>query len=354
MSWTRRCAERVGALLVALALASGCSSPAGKQNPEDAPSADHSATQGISSTEASYSGNTFPMTITDFTGNTLTLEEKPERIAILSGTPLNIFYDAGGSAVAMANLSENVRLAAEHADAIRALPQLGMPYNIDAEALVALDPDLVITLAGAQDTLASQLREMGITTFTSTIKSLDDLTMAYEIFGALAGTTAQAEQRIQEITAHTREVIDGWPADEEISAVMLFVTAQSLSVKLDNSIAGEILSMLGVTNIASDMTPENPGAETTTLDVEAIVAAQPDYVLVTSMIANNDEARAKLEEHFASSSAWQAVDAVREGKVVYLPQQYFLYNAGPYYADSVAYLAASLRPDIFGTPVDPA
>lgn len=72
------------------------------------------------------------------------------------------------------------------------------------------------------------------------------------------------------------------------------------------------------------------------------------------MIGSNDEAKAKLDEQFASNQAWQAVNAVRNGKVIYLPQQYFLYNAGPYYADVVEYLAACLHPDVYGEPVEPA
>ena len=66
------------------------------------------------------------------------------------------------------------------------------------------------------------------------------------------------------------------------------------------------------------------------------------------------EAKASLEQQFASNPAWQAVDAVRNGKIVYLPQQYFLYNAGPHYADAARYLAASLRPDVYGSPAESA
>jgi iron complex transport system substrate-binding protein len=47
------------------------------------------------------------------------------------------------------------------------------------------------------------------------------------------------------------------------------------------------------------------------------------------------------------------VDAVRKKKIIYLPQQYFLFNGGPNYPDSVAYMAASVHPEIFGKPIEP-
>ena len=290
------------------------------------------------------------MTITDFTGHSETFEEAPQRIAVVSGTPLNIFYDAGGTAIAASDLTENIRLVEDRATEMQQLPQLGLPRGIDSEALIGLNPDLVITQARAQTELTAQLQKMGIPTFTTEVKNLDDLAAAYQIFGAISGTSDRASERITEITSGTQAVVDKWPADDDTSAVILFASSQALSVKLDNSIAGQMLTQLGIENIAEGSVPDNPGSETTTLDVEAIVAAQPDYVLVTSMFDSNDEAKVNMDEQFASNAAWQAVDAVREGRIIYLPQQYFLYNPGPYYADAAQYLAASLRPDIYGTP----
>ena len=345
-------AFRVLGALAALTLTVGCGAAAPTSS--GSVSNDSQPAGTATATPASVSGTSFPMTVTDFTGHTQTFEQQPQRIAVVSGTPLNIFYDAGGTAIAGPNLTENIRLTEDRADEMRALPQLGLPRTIDSEALVGLNPDLVITQAGAQTALDSQMQQMGIPTFTTSVKNLDDLTAAYRVFGALAGTSDRASQRIEKITADTQAIVDQWPSDDDLSVVILFATAQGLTVKLDNSIAGQMTSMLGITNIASAMTPDNPGSETTTLDIEAIVQAQPDYVLVTCMFNSNDEAKASLEQQFASNPAWQAVDAVRNGKIVYLPQQYFLYNAGPHYADAARYLAASLRPDIYGSPAESA
>ncbi|HML46783.1 MAG TPA: ABC transporter substrate-binding protein, partial [Clostridia bacterium] len=55
-----------------------------------------------------------------------------------------------------------------------------------------------------------------------------------------------------------------------------------------------------------------------------------------------------MNEHFANSPAWKGVAAVREGRVVYLPQEYFLVNAGPFYGDAIAYIAQCVYPEIYG------
>jgi len=71
------------------------------------------------------------------------------------------------------------------------------------------------------------------------------------------------------------------------------------------------------------------------------------------MVQNNALARQIVNREFTSNPSWQAVDAVRKKKIIYLPQQYFLFNGGPNYPDSVAYMAASVHPEIFGKPIEP-
>lgn len=340
---------------LAIALLLGATS-CGEGSDEPGPASESQSTPSEPGTEEpgpGVSDTSFPLTVTDFVGHEETFEAPPERVAILSGTSVNIYYDAGGEAVGITDITGNARVIEEYADEIRQVPELGPPYTINSEALAALDPDLVISMGPPQEALVAQLQDMGIATLTIMLDNLDDVATAYRIFGAINETSEHAEQRVEEIAAQYDEVLDAWPGDES-SVVILHVTAQSLTVKLDNSIAGQIASDLGLSNIASGLTPTNPGAETAPLDVEEIVRQQPDHVLVTSMISSNEQARESFTAELERNSAWQAVDAVREDRVIFLPQQYFLYNAGPYYADSVEYLAASLHPEIYGEPVEPA
>lgn len=356
LSQTRVLLRRLFGLCLAVALGftfGGCGSgPEAVSNGSDTATSP-AAAGGIDASGVQISGISYPMTITDFLGHTITLNTKPERVCVVSGTPLNIYYDAGGIAVCGPSITDNIRLVAEHADEMKALPSVGSSYALNMEQLAAENPDLVITMAGSQDSQLKRMRELGMTTLSVKVRSFQDLVTTYQIFGAINGTGQLVDQRIEEIAARRDEICATWPGDD-ISVAILYVTAQSLAVKLDNSIAGEMTTTLGVRNIASGLAPDNAGSETTTLDIEAIVAAQPDYVLVTSMISSNEEAKTRLDEQFASNSAWQAIDAVRDGKVIYLPQQYFLFNAGPYYADALEYLAASLHPEIYGQPVEPA
>ncbi len=292
-------------------------------------------------------GEDYPLTVRDYLKYETTIEKKPEKVAVMSGTPLNIWYDLGGKSICTSDVSNNVRLTEGYEDEIKSLPQIGQVYSIDMESVVALEPDLIIAQVGTQSTQGAKLCEMGYNVIQTHIRGFDDVLDTYRAFGKLLGQGELAEQRISELEQGKKEITDKLP-DDDISVVILYVTSKSLAVKLDNSIAGDVAKILELDNIASDLPPDTVGSETTPLDIEYIVEKDPDYVLVTTMISSNEEARRTVEEQFNTNPAWSSVNAINEGRVIYLPQQYYLYNAGPYYVDAIKYMAQSIYPEIYG------
>jgi iron complex transport system substrate-binding protein len=215
------------------------------------------------------------------------------------------------------------------------------------EAVIAQEPDLIITQAGVQTTETGALREMGIPVVSTLARTFDDVIELYRAFGAILGERELAEQKIEALTESRQGYIDAAPDDGK-SVVILYLTASALSVKLDGSIAGDIAKSLKIRNIASDLPPDTIGSENTPLDIEYIVQQNPDIVLVTSMIGSNELAVETMQQHFADNQAWQSVEAVAEGSVAYLPQEYFLYNCGPYFDEAVRYMACCVYPEVFG------
>lgn len=288
------------------------------------------------------------LVVSDYFGYETKLSALPERVAIVSGTPLNIWYDLGGKSVCTSQIADgNLKLVEECREEMLALPVVGAVYSLDMEAVVAQEPDLIITQAGVQTTQTETLRNMGYAVIAVLPRSFDDVVDLYDAFGAILGQEQKAQDKIETLSSARQALIDKAPAEGK-SVVILYLTASALSVKLDGSIAGDIANSLGIRNIASDLPPDTIGSENTPLDIEYIVAQNPDMVLVTSMIGSNELAVETMERHFADNQAWQTVEAVAAGRVYYLPQEYFLYNAGPYYDEAVHYMACTVYPEIYG------
>lgn len=293
----------------------------------------------------------YPLTIRDYFGTETILEKPPERVAVVSGTPLNIWYDLGGKSICTSDISANLKLDPQYEKELRALPVVGAVYSLDLEGLIAQNPDLIITQAGVQSTATKSLRDMDIPVVATQPRSFEDLIATYRAFGRILQVDDLAEKKIDTLTKERQHYIDQAPSEGKRIAI-LYLTANTLSVKLNTSIAGDIAKSLKAQNIAANLPPETIGSENTPLDIEYLVEQNPELILVTSMIGSNSLAQDTMKKLFADNQAWQSVEAVAEGRVYYLPQEYFLYNAGPYYLEAVRYMACTLYPEVFGEVTD--
>lgn len=296
-------------------------------------------------------GDTYPLTVVDYLKDETVIETAPERVAVLSGSQMNIWYDLGGKSICTSKISKNLKILSGYEDEFHNLPSVGAVYRVNMESIIAMKPDLIITQAGIQTTVAKELRDMGFDVISVKQKSYDDVIDIYKAFGKILQNEKLAEEKIASIEKEKSDLMSKTP-DESKSVVILYLTSKSVSVKLDNSIAGDVCKTLGIKNIASNLPADKIGSESTPLDIEYIVEQNPDYVLVTSMISNNDVAVETMEKQFAENPAWKGVKAVQEGRVSYLPQQYFLHNAGPYYCTAIDYVGRSVYPDIYGKVQD--
>ena len=292
-------------------------------------------------------GDSYPLTVRDFLGDETVLEKKPERVAVLSGAPLNIWYDVGGKSVCTSTISSNLKVVKEYEEEIKALPTIGKVTSVNLEAIVGYEPDLIIAQENSQSEVIVSLRQMGYKVITTYLRDYDDVVATYRAFGKIVGNEELAEQKVAALEARYDALLDKVPTEGK-TVVILYLTSKKLQVKLDGSIAGIIAKDLGLNNIASGLSPIEEGGENATLDIEYLVEKQPDMILVTSMISDNETAKSTMQEHLTTNTAWLGVEAAQNGNIVYLPQEYFLYNAGPYFDESLRFMACSVYPDIYG------
>ena len=81
------------------------------------------------------------LTITDDTGRTVVLPEKPERVVSLATSYLNMIDAVGGKIVGRASSK-----IGEMPETMKNVPEVGFVYNINMESLIGLKPDLVLSL----------------------------------------------------------------------------------------------------------------------------------------------------------------------------------------------------------------
>lgn len=244
----------------------------------------------------------------------------PQRVAALIGSFADIWLLAGGELVAAANDSwDSLELPLDDQ-----VVNLGSITEPDAEKLIASEPDLVLASSNtaADLELEELLTQAGIPVAYFAVSNFEEYLHMLDICTQLTGRRDLYEKhglKVQEEIAQVLERADGSAPE------VLFLRASASSVKAKGSegnVCGEMLADLGCVNIA-----DQDGSLLDELSMEAIIAADPDYIFVTLQGSDQEAATENMEQILLQHPAWSSLTAVKEGRYYMLDKR--LYNLKP-------------------------
>ena len=245
----------------------------------------------------------------------------PSRVAVLFSSLAEAWLDAGGQIAITVGETVERGLAPEGTPLVDA----GAGKSIDTERLLSLRPDLVILSSDipAQVAAGELCRAAGIPTLSLRIETFEDYCRAIEAMTALTGSAGQKAE-LSALMTEVEELLSSQKTEKLRGTRILFVRSgqSSSSTKAKGSndhFAAAMLRELGCINIA-DETPHLLD----TLSAEAILAADPD-VIFFSLMGDAAGARAHVDSLLLRPE-WQALSAVREGRVILLPRELFHYK----------------------------
>lgn len=286
----------------------------------------------------------FPYTFKDSNGVSVTLNEKPKKVAVLFSSYADIWTTAGGNVDI--TVGESIERGFANADAV--LVDSGSGHTaIDLETLVAEQPDLVIGTADyeCQVSAVEFCRSVGIPSALFKVESFREYLCFLEISCNITGDS----EAYRTFGSAVKDKIDLMleKLSEKYSnkdpAKVLFVragsSARATKAKTsDDNFVCAMLKEIGTENIA-----DTDGALTGTLSLEAIVAGNPEYMFITTM--GNENAAKEYMNSQLSSDGWKDIDCVKNSKYTYLPKDLFHYKPNSRWAEAYEYLIKLLHPD---------
>ena len=285
------------------------------------------------------SGDKVFAVIHDAMGREVTLTKKPERIVVTSASFLEPLHEVGGDVVGRPDSKTKMPEYAKDKASV------GKVYQIDVEKVLACEPDLVIVNKGMNEKLVDTLESNGIQTVVLDMKSYYDVKNEVQVLAQITGEPQKGEQLIHDMDAKIQAIKDKIPQDAHRVSI-LHTTNQGLSVQLEGSIAGCTARLLGWDNVAAGMTPLEKNPDAAPYSLETLVEQNPEILFITSM-GKLEEAKAGMEQTMTENPAWQTVDAVKNGRVYYLPQDLFLLSPGIHYPEAVETMAKCVYPEAF-------
>ncbi|WP_034386162.1 ABC transporter substrate-binding protein [Deinococcus sp. YIM 77859] len=267
---------------------------------------------------------TYPLTVTDDLGRTVTLRTEPRRIIAMlpSHTETLVAIGAGDRLVAVDRFSNFPKNVTDK------LPKVGSAYQPNLEAILALKPDLVLADESAGSRLTEKLAAAGLTVYGGTAQTYNEVFQKIAVLGRLTNREAGATRLITRLRSELNALSQSVAGLPKVSTYYE-VDPSPYSVG-PNSFIGTLITKAGGRTIVPASLGDFPK-----LDPEFIVKANPQVMVGLSL----NDAR--------NRPGWAGVQAVRSGRVYALTpeERDALSRPGPRLPDALRTLIRFLHPE---------
>lgn len=230
------------------------------------------------------------------------IDEVPQAIVSLSPTATEMLYaiGAGDQVLAVDDFSNFPPEATEKMQGLSG-------YTPNVEAIVGLEPDLVVT-DGTNPDLLEQLESLEVPHWEGpAVTSFDEVYAQIEQLGAATGHVAEAAELVGRMQADVAEITAELPPLPEPLTYYHELDDTFFSVTSDTFI-GAVYAEVGLVNIADAAGDGNPYPQ---LSAEFILAEDPDLIFLACTKYCGETA-----ETVAARDGWGDLTAVRNGGVI--------------------------------------
>lgn len=276
--------------------------------------------------------------VTDLLGRKVAIAKTPTKIVTTSPSALEMLYAAGGTAIARSSTA-----TAPGVDASK-LADIGSAYQPNFEAILKLQPDLVVADASAQAQLAAQFEQQlkGVPiVFVGAVKYAD-VSTSIRMLGSITGTAEKAKASADAVDAVAKQVGDAVKAKTPTKTLVLVAGRDGqLSAALNESFIGDMVKIAGAQNIAADLKQSGQVPGYATISVETAFKENPDVILVIVPGNNPGPSIGSIV-----SRSFPSLNAVKNKRVHEIDLDVFLQSPGPRAADGLKQLAGFIQPDV--------
>lgn len=262
----------------------------------------------------------YPMRVKDARGKEILIKAKPTRIVSIAPSNTEILYSLG-----LGDRVLGVTRYCNYPPAATKKTKIG-DMNVDAEAVVALRPDLVLAHGNLNSAAIPRLEKLGLTVFAIDPKTLSEVARDIRTVGKITGRPKTADKAAKSIDNAVKSV-KASRAKKPSPKVLVVVNTNPLWAAGPKTFVDEMLTIAHAKNVASDA---RPGF--VPFSKEAAISRNPDVIIT---------GQATDIEFFSKSPEWSTTNAVKN-KRIYVINSDLLFRAGPRLAEGVKELAGKL------------
>lgn len=282
------------------------------------------------SSAATPRATTYPLTVKDDAGRSVTVAARPQRIVSLAPSNTEILFALGlGDRVAGVDRFSNYPPAAQ------AKPKIGSYSATSLEEVIARQPDLILASGITRPDVVTALESRGLavivlnpTDLSGVLAGIILVGQAADVGAAAATLRADLERRIAAVAQRVQGTTTRPRAFVELDPTQFF----SVGPK---SFVDDLIARGGGVNIAADTGTPYPQ-----FSQEQIIAKDPEVILL------GDGSQGVTPDSVKGRPGWGGISAVKTGRIIVLDEDVFL-RPGPRSVDALEAMARYLHPELF-------
>jgi len=272
----------------------------------------------------------YPITLVDDDGNSVTIDEKPQRVLSLAPSNTEIICALGATDL-LVGVDDFSDWPAEIGD----LPRVGGPANLNYEMIADLDPDVVFLIAegsGTRETLIS----MGLPVVVLQPRDMQGIYADIALAGKVLDRREAADQVISSMKEAVSEVASALESvrPEDKPRVFFEIWPEPLMTAGPGSFIDALIDLAGGVNIAHDATEA-----WVTFSRETLVERDPQVIITTF-----EDSVKELRE--GTRPGWENIAACREGRIYHVDLN-IVSHPSPRLVRGLVEIARVLHPDRF-------
>ncbi len=241
------------------------------------------------------------VSVVDDAGRVVTLAAPAQRIISLAPHVTELLYAAGAGKYIVGAVSYS-----DYPAAAKELPRVGSYNAFDLEAIVALQPDLIVAWQSANPAAAlEKLQALSIPVFFSEPRQLEDVAGNLERLGKLTGNEAIADAASVAFRGTLRKLRNQYHTAREVS-VFYQVWHQPLMTINGEHIISEVIALCGGRNVFASLPALAPK-----ISLEAVLRKDPEVVVAGNSALNHSGWKDDWRR-------WPALRAVKNDHLFYV------------------------------------
>ncbi|GAU79092.1 ABC transporter substrate-binding protein [Fusibacter sp. 3D3] len=283
----------------------------------------------------------------------IAIPKNPQKVAVLYGSHACLWTEAGGTVrigiggkSAIALYEEQIGRNFLEDEGVVTISTSSSAKNWDVEAILAEQPDLIIcsTAMSGYSTISAPAEAANIPVIAITYSGVGDYLKWFKVFCNINSKPELWNSIANKTAEEIATIIDLAPIENTPRVLSILPKTDSISANLVSSDMGVIIEQLHAVNVANEMSGESTTVRVD-IDLETILSMNPDMIFV-QCIGSEEEAREILDSHFLGNPVWESLEAVKNGKVYFMPTNLFHNRPNHKYNESYKMMFELLYPEI--------